>query len=73
MSTPCMCQLQASSSMNIPDDYPSDSDENDTIEIRVYELHWFGKRRERVGSVSFKAYEMLNAQPNIFGEKGHIC
>ncbi|KAG8786281.1 hypothetical protein FRC12_016753 [Ceratobasidium sp. 428] len=44
---------------------PIDADPSSTIEIRVYELHWLGKKRVRVGAVGFKAHEMEGAQSSI--------
>ncbi|KAG8712980.1 hypothetical protein FRC09_019256 [Ceratobasidium sp. 395] len=44
---------------------PIDVDLSSTIEIRVYELHWFGKKRVPVGAVSYKAHDMVNAQSTI--------
>ncbi|KAG8740441.1 hypothetical protein FRC10_004306, partial [Ceratobasidium sp. 414] len=44
---------------------PIDADTTGSLEIRVYELHWFGKKQERIGSVSFQVSEMANAQDSI--------
>ncbi|KAG9090935.1 hypothetical protein FS749_000190 [Ceratobasidium sp. UAMH 11750] len=44
---------------------PIDANENELLEIRVYELHWHGKKRERVGSVSIPVTELTNAQASI--------
>ncbi|KAG8740613.1 hypothetical protein FRC10_004115 [Ceratobasidium sp. 414] len=44
---------------------PIDADTTGWLEIRVYELHWFGKKQERMGSVSFQVSEMANAQDSI--------
>ncbi|KAG9079651.1 hypothetical protein FRC06_007602, partial [Ceratobasidium sp. 370] len=44
---------------------PIDADKNGSLEIRVYQLHWYGKKRERVGSVFLQASEMTNAQAGV--------
>ncbi|KAG8700608.1 hypothetical protein FRC08_004606 [Ceratobasidium sp. 394] len=44
---------------------PIDADASGLLEIRVYELHWYGKKRERIGSVSLPVSELANAQPSI--------
>ncbi|KAG9085884.1 hypothetical protein FS749_004044 [Ceratobasidium sp. UAMH 11750] len=43
---------------------PIDADANELLEIRVYELHWYGKR-ERIGSISLPVSELTNAQASI--------
>ncbi|KAG9089697.1 hypothetical protein FS749_001135, partial [Ceratobasidium sp. UAMH 11750] len=45
--------------------HPIDAGQNGLIEIRVYELHWLGKRRERVGAINFRVREMVGAASNI--------
>ncbi|KAG8703313.1 hypothetical protein FRC08_002949, partial [Ceratobasidium sp. 394] len=44
---------------------PIDADTNGSLEIRVYELHWYGKKRERIGSVSLPVSQLANAQASI--------
>ncbi|KAG8694985.1 hypothetical protein FRC08_008138, partial [Ceratobasidium sp. 394] len=44
---------------------PIDVDQNESLEIRVYELHWFGKKRDRVGSVNFRVQDMDNNRPSV--------
>ncbi|KAG9094598.1 hypothetical protein FRC06_010660 [Ceratobasidium sp. 370] len=46
---------------------PIDVDQSGSIEIRVYELHWLGQKRERVGSVSFKVQELINGGSSVTG------
>ncbi|KAG8757691.1 hypothetical protein FRC12_010230 [Ceratobasidium sp. 428] len=41
---------------------PIDVDLSSVVEIRVYELHLLGQKRDRVGTVIFKAQEMEGAQ-----------
>lgn len=54
--------------MSVLDHGFSDALLTGTIEIRVYELHWFGKKRVRIGAVVFKAHEMADAQSEITGK-----
>ncbi|KAG8723320.1 hypothetical protein FRC09_003764, partial [Ceratobasidium sp. 395] len=42
---------------------PIDVNLGDFIEIRVYELRWFERKRERLGSVKFQAQNLANSQP----------
>ncbi|KAG8680306.1 hypothetical protein FRC08_016397 [Ceratobasidium sp. 394] len=44
---------------------PIDVDQSGSIEIRVYELHWFGKKREPMGAVSFKVHDIVNRGSGI--------
>ncbi|KAG8703002.1 hypothetical protein FRC08_003123 [Ceratobasidium sp. 394] len=44
---------------------PIDADANGSLEIRVYELHWHGKKRKPIGSVSLPVSEVTNAQASI--------
>ncbi|KAG8720369.1 hypothetical protein FRC09_009675 [Ceratobasidium sp. 395] len=36
-----------------------------SLEIRAYELHWHGKKRERIGAVSLQVSEIVNSQSGI--------
>ncbi|KAG8694795.1 hypothetical protein FRC08_008255 [Ceratobasidium sp. 394] len=47
------------------DIHPIDLDQSEFIEVRVYELHWIGMKRERVGAVSFKVREMVNGESSV--------
>ncbi|KAG8775170.1 hypothetical protein FRC12_001626 [Ceratobasidium sp. 428] len=44
---------------------PIDGNMSGSLEIRVYELHWHGKKRERIGSVSLQVSEIVNSQLGI--------
>ncbi|KAG8723864.1 hypothetical protein FRC09_001443 [Ceratobasidium sp. 395] len=57
--------IYADQALRWEDINPVDADGSSTIEIRVYELHWLGKRRVRVGAVGFKAHEIAGAKSNI--------
>ncbi|KAG9100766.1 hypothetical protein FRC07_010384, partial [Ceratobasidium sp. 392] len=46
---------------------PIDAEEDGMIEIRVYELHWHGKKRERVGFVSLEVHEMARTTTSLVG------
>jgi hypothetical protein len=47
------------------DDFDSDISPNDTLEIRVYEVHCF--RAPRVGTVKFAAGEVIGATSAVTG------
>ncbi|KAG9124688.1 hypothetical protein FRC07_010638, partial [Ceratobasidium sp. 392] len=42
-----------------------DVDISDLVEIRVYELRWFERKRERVGSIRFRAHDAVNTQSTL--------
>ncbi|KAG8725396.1 hypothetical protein FRC09_000037 [Ceratobasidium sp. 395] len=44
---------------------PIDGNMSGSIEIRVYELHWHGKKRERIGSISLQVPEIVRSQSGI--------
>ncbi|KAG8741723.1 hypothetical protein FRC10_002550 [Ceratobasidium sp. 414] len=49
---------------------PIDVDQSGLVGLRVYELHWLGKKRERVGAVGFQVREMVNARSSVTARDG---
>ncbi|KAG8741896.1 hypothetical protein FRC10_002309 [Ceratobasidium sp. 414] len=47
---------------------PIDADQSESVEIRVYELHWNGTKRERLGAVTFKVHELVNSWSSVTGK-----